>query len=129
MTGFLNSNSINKISTITVGTLEDLGFEVDYDAADDYTRDDVTPNCRCDLGRRLGGSVEENEPRRSLKMSDEMYEMAWEFGQAKMKEIFKDSATVELADGTTISAYDSISVYVWDEDSQTIMDVDVQYKP
>lgn len=36
MTGFNNGGVINAISRITVGSLEDIGYEVDYDAADDY---------------------------------------------------------------------------------------------
>ena len=36
MTGFLNSG-VNPISRLSVAGLEDLGYEVDYDAADPYT--------------------------------------------------------------------------------------------
>ena len=36
MTGFVNSGP-NPISRLTIGALEDLGYEVNYDAADDYT--------------------------------------------------------------------------------------------
>jgi len=52
MTGFLNLEETNLLSTITVGSFEDLGYEVDYSAADPYTRDDISPHCRCDLGKR-----------------------------------------------------------------------------
>lgn len=36
MTGFLNSGVPNPLSRITIGQLEDLGYEVDYGAADPY---------------------------------------------------------------------------------------------
>lgn len=36
MTGFLNSGP-NPISRMTIGSLEDMGYEVNYDAADDYS--------------------------------------------------------------------------------------------
>lgn len=35
MTGFLNAG-VNPLSRLTIASLEDLGYEVDYEAADDY---------------------------------------------------------------------------------------------
>lgn len=40
MTGFLSGRD-QPFSKITVGSLEDMGYEVDYDAADDYTINDL----------------------------------------------------------------------------------------
>jgi len=37
MTGFINVGLEEPLSKMTVGSLEDLGYEVDYDAADPYT--------------------------------------------------------------------------------------------
>ena len=36
MTGFLNTG-VNPLCRVTIGALEDVGYEVDYDAADPYT--------------------------------------------------------------------------------------------
>ncbi len=43
MTGFLDGG-INPLSRVTVGALEDMGYEVNYDAADEFrlpTRDEL----------------------------------------------------------------------------------------
>jgi hypothetical protein len=37
MTGYLNGNRANPLSRITVGTLQDMGYQVNYAAADAYT--------------------------------------------------------------------------------------------
>lgn len=42
MTGYLNSGS-NPTSTITIGALQDLGYTVNYAAADSYTIPGITP--------------------------------------------------------------------------------------
>jgi hypothetical protein len=34
-------------SRITIGGLEDLGYEVNYNAADPFTASDMNPECRC----------------------------------------------------------------------------------
>jgi PKD repeat protein len=45
MTGFLDAGA-NPISKITVGSLEDLGYTVDYSAADAYTRPGAGPQLK-----------------------------------------------------------------------------------
>jgi len=45
MTNIVNTNS--KLSRITIGALDDMGYTVDYNAADDYTRRDLGKNCVC----------------------------------------------------------------------------------
>ena len=37
MTGFINSNAVNPLSAITLGAMEDMGYVVDFTAADPYT--------------------------------------------------------------------------------------------
>jgi hypothetical protein len=44
MTPFIDLTT-SPISRVTVGTLEDLGYEVDYSGADSYTT--FTPACKC----------------------------------------------------------------------------------
>lgn len=50
MTNIVNPNS--KLSTITIAALEDMGYDVNYNAADDYTRSDLGSNCVCGGGRK-----------------------------------------------------------------------------
>lgn len=53
MTPFIGFDA--QLSRVTLGAIEDIGYEVNYDAADDYTKDDLGPACRC--GRRLTGET------------------------------------------------------------------------
>lgn len=45
MTGF--SSGAMPISRVTIGSLEDMGYEVDYSAADPFTAADLSPSCTC----------------------------------------------------------------------------------
>lgn len=51
MTETLNFD-LNPLSKITVGSLEDLGYEVNIENADAYGESDVNASCRCDRRRR-----------------------------------------------------------------------------
>jgi Leishmanolysin len=46
MTGFLGP-STSPLSRITVGTLQDLGYQVDYSKADAFGRSDLAASCTC----------------------------------------------------------------------------------
>jgi Leishmanolysin len=46
MTGFLGP-SASPLSRITVGTLQDLGYQVDYSKADAFGRSDLNSSCTC----------------------------------------------------------------------------------
>lgn len=50
MTGFLDSGSSNPLSSITIGAMEDMGYEVDLTKADAYT---VSPLLRAAPGRTV----------------------------------------------------------------------------
>jgi hypothetical protein len=45
MTGF--SSGAMPISRVTIGSMEDMGYEVDYSAADPFTAADLSPTCQC----------------------------------------------------------------------------------
>lgn len=45
MTGF--SSGAMPISRVTVASMEDMGYEVDYSAADPFTAADLGPSCKC----------------------------------------------------------------------------------
>ena len=45
---------LNPLSKVTVGSLEDIGYSVDYQAADKYKSENLDATCRCPRRRRLG---------------------------------------------------------------------------
>jgi hypothetical protein len=47
MTGILQPNARPLLSRITIGSLQDSGYTVDYSQADDYTVHDLGPGCAC----------------------------------------------------------------------------------
>jgi hypothetical protein len=47
MTGILQPNARPLLSRITIASLQDLGYAVDYSQADAYTVDDLGPGCAC----------------------------------------------------------------------------------
>lgn len=54
MTPFVEADgSTNKVSKITLGALEDIGYTVDYSQGEDFTSDDIPESCKCTT-RRLG---------------------------------------------------------------------------
>jgi hypothetical protein len=50
MTGY--AGSVNPLSRITIGSLEDLGYTVDYSTADVYGRSNLGVNCTCNRRQR-----------------------------------------------------------------------------
>ena len=59
MTGFLNGG-LNPLSRITIATLDDLGYTVDYSTAESYGRNDISSTCTCGGQRRLFESTKLN---------------------------------------------------------------------
>lgn len=59
MTGYATDGF--QISRMTVASLEDLGYEVDYDGADAYTAADMDPSCVC-------SNVEQSVMRGNVKL-------------------------------------------------------------
>jgi len=93
MTGSLDNGRLNPLSRITIASLEDLGYEVDYSTADAYGRSDLGAGCTCT--RRLRSILDmahgetqqlglrsPNTPRRRL--SEEMRDHAIGYGRAIM---------------------------------------------
>lgn len=67
MTAFLAQGEENPTSRVTVATLEDLGYAVDYSAADTYDASNLSESCICNR-RHLGhdNSTKEKNSRRRL---------------------------------------------------------------
>jgi hypothetical protein len=77
MTGYL-SGTAQKISRITVGALADLGFAVNYNAADNYLKSDLDATCRCgSMLKAVTAMPPEQRP-----LSDEGRANAVAFGQS-----------------------------------------------
>jgi hypothetical protein len=94
MTGFLTTGTKGIMSRITIGTLEDLGYTVDYSRAEPYSRANLGSGCTCRrtlldmfngetvaLGLRSGSPA---SPRRRL--SDEAHAMAMETGRSILRQ-------------------------------------------
>jgi hypothetical protein len=87
MTGFVDP--IAPLSRITVATLEDLGYEVDYTNVDNYTANDLNPNCQCRRRRNLNDMIHGEAYQfdfqisgvRRRQLSDEVYDMAISYGK------------------------------------------------
>ena len=87
MTGFLNGG-LNPLSRITIATLDDIGYTVDYTPAESYGRNDVTSTCRCGQ-RSLYDSTKLNTThqlgtRRRRSLSEEAYQEAVGHGLATL---------------------------------------------
>ena len=89
VTGFLNSGVLEPLSRITIASLQDLGYQVDYSTADAYGRSDLGAGCTCNRRQRSildmsHGETQQlglrspNTPRRRL--SDEMHKYAINYG-------------------------------------------------
>ena len=92
MTGFLNGG-LNPLSRISIATLGDLGYTVDYSTAESYGTSAVDSNCRCGL-RSLSDSIQpstahqlgtNHKSTRRRSLSDEAHQMAVDYGQTILK--------------------------------------------
>ena len=105
---------------MTVGAMADLGYTVDYNGADKYTKADLGAACQC--RRRLGENEDSFEEvvtlgnhHRERKLSDEGHKTAIEQGMA-----FLDSFSASSPDGKDGRALESATeqyatVYVQEE--------------
>jgi len=66
-----------QLSRVTVGAMEDIGYEVNYDAADEYTTADMDASCVCNGGRTSTLYDSFDKPR----LSDELLEQATAHGK------------------------------------------------
>ena len=78
----LQGNIPYSFSRITAGSLADLGYTVNLDAADPYTADDMDPSCVCSArssSSRVGATP------LPPPMSDELKKKATEYGQSILR--------------------------------------------
>ena len=98
MTPFTNADM--KLSRLTVATLEDLGYLVNYNGADRFSASDLPRSCRCN--RRLGGGGDSAlgaRPPTQRKLSAAEVaskSAALTFGQEVLRESNAEQATGDL---------------------------------
>jgi len=91
MTGYVNYDAPNPLSRLTIASLQDLGYQVDYSEADSYGRANIASQCLCGLRRGLvatkhhvvpGTNSTSGKTLKRRKLSDGMKEYAIEQGRA-----------------------------------------------
>jgi Leishmanolysin len=140
MTGSPNRGD-NPLSRITIGSLEDIGYTVDYSPAGNYTRDHVDPDCLCDgsdqsLRRRIAHGAshflldlnESTKPARR-QLSDEVRQVAIDYGQALLQANSQAYALSRSGSSTSGSSIDSLEadglLYIEDQIvSVLVQDID-----
>lgn len=98
MTGFASGSL--PMSRVTIGTLEDLGYVVNYDAADAFSADNLDESCRCNDndGRNLLETNSNNRARRQqterkLFLSEAGLAMAQKAGLDHLRIMTQDKST------------------------------------
>jgi Leishmanolysin len=101
MTGFANAGGINPMSRITIGSLDDMGYDVDYTRADPYGAANLNSACRC-TRRRLGlsshmslanTSLLDSDSPRHLAVNSTARQKAIEYGHELLAEKAKSSSS------------------------------------
>ena len=129
-----------RISKVTIGSLEDLGYTVDYNAADSFTANDFGSSCRCrrrltgdtdDLseGQFLGDGINpETSPHHRRQLSDAGREHAEAMGRSYLESLPQPSLgvvpDVEHDDGQEYRIEGDL-VYVYYEEDGVVYHVDV----
>jgi Leishmanolysin len=135
MTGVLRRGSSPMLSRITIGSLQDLGYKVNYNKADKYTKANLGPGCTCPSTRRTrrrflahGDTMHLGQVRPSSdhnqgarrKISASAHQMAMEYGQSLLaKRAAAHQADRHAQEGTSEAVYVGhkvVSVLVYDED-------------
>ena len=91
MTGYLSAGD-NPLSRLSIATLQDLGYSVDYSQADPYTASNMDPGCVCNR-RRLGQSHAQRMTPKRRKLSKEGEQAAIAYGEALLSNV--DTQEVE----------------------------------
>jgi Leishmanolysin len=97
MTGYVRNATVLQLSRITVGTLDDLGYTVDYSQADPFTKSNLNPNCTCRRRSQevMQFSLPPSAPK-SRQLSDAGLQMAWDYGMNILTERAKKLPLLSL---------------------------------
>eukprot|EP00934_Nitzschia_sp_Nitz4_P006015 Nitzschia sp. Nitz4//scaffold126_size65214//206//3751//NITZ4_006144-RA/size65214-augustus-gene-0.60-mRNA-1//1//CDS//3329534653//6005//frame0 len=119
MTGYADFNMV--LSNLTMGSLADMGYVVDYSVAESY---DFSGSC-CTRRRRLGKPKRKRFSERRLTVENEKQAKA--FGKKELKRMREthEKASIEgpAIDPSVLGLVDTITVYV--EQDGHVIDVDV----
>lgn len=88
MTPFINRDASNPFSRISIASLEDLGYAVDYKTADPYTENNLNatiPGCVCNPRSRLLRDSVGSHHAPQEKVSDELRQYAVQNGLALLE--------------------------------------------
>jgi hypothetical protein len=113
MTGYLDDRK-NPLSRITIASLEDMGYRVDYSKADPFTRDDINPSCLCrrrTLMEMMHGETHALGPRASgaqnrRRISEDAYNIALNYGRQQLAE----RASLDASSTTTSALRDDANL-------------------
>ena len=110
------SRTRNPVSSITVASLEDLGYLVNYDGADRFTSNDILPDCRCNNNNRRQELNPDNFTKRSSPAQEAARANAVEFGKARLLENVLSTVEHPDNDEVTFAGSDWVSVIYADPD-------------
>jgi hypothetical protein len=125
MTGYLNHGSTIPLSRITIGSLEDIGYHVNYNEADAFTRNDVSPSCLCNRRllehgavRYLRSTADDAEAPRpgARRLSEEARQVAANYGLGVLEQRSR-SHHVAVPEGAEYVGDRLMAVLVKDGDS------------
>jgi Leishmanolysin len=133
MTGVLRRGSKAMLSRITIGSLQDLGYKVNYNKADKYTKANLGPGCTCPSTRRRSlahgdalhlGQVRRRDDQKGSSrrtISSSAHQLAMEYGQsllAKRAALHQAdrSAQEETSSEAVYVGHKVVSVLVYDQD-------------
>lgn len=117
---FADVTNVDIVSRLSIAMLKDVGYEVNFDVAGNYTREDINASCTCGDGR--GRSVLEEQPlslQRTAhrRIREETYQYAHDHGRKFLARIAEaaSSSLRSLPNGMgTIGR--TVSVLVKDDD-------------
>ena len=132
MTGFADVGN-NPLSRITIASLEDLGYDVDYRNADSYTTSDLNPNCVCRRRRTLADMMHGETHQLGLripgsqrrKLSGELFDIAMSYGKEQLAQRIKAppsfASMFDILNGDAVNttlqfaASDVVAVFVMED--------------
>jgi Leishmanolysin len=133
MTGFANPGSRNPLSRITIGSLDDMGYAVDYTQADPYGAANLNSTCVCGQRQHLR-SLSDSSPgnsgtlRHLARINSTARQQAIEYGQKLLAEKAKASSSLSRSGNSEWTYVGDQQVIVLFQDGNGIQDVGVRKK-
>jgi hypothetical protein len=89
------------LSRITLASLEDMNFTVNYNAADSYTAEDLNPECVCE-DRRLRRRSHDSKSGRHHEISRRSLQAATLIGQEYLGKLSVEQPTGDYVGGEAV---------------------------